>query len=133
MMKSKPEPNQPLLDSIKQWYASHPLISDELGFVSAFSMILLTALVCIGAIVGLGIVRDQVTQEFGDIAVALDNVDQSFSVEVNVDGMICLEMEYQDNPATLQDLADTPPACLNLTTPPTGENGSPTPPSGVFP
>ncbi len=114
------------------------LMADERGFLSAFSLIFVTTIVCIGSLVGMGVIRDQITQELGDIAVALDNVDQSFSMQISLGaGPIvdppCFLAAYFDDPATLEDLPNEPPACLNLTTPPMGEAGVAPVPSGGFP
>lgn len=116
------------------------LIHDERGVTSALSLILLATIVCLGAIVGLTVVRNQVAQEFGDIAVALDNVDQSFSAIVTVEGQntnpmdpYCYYAVYIDDSATLVDLESQSPACLNINQPPQGENGVVPPTSGIWP
>ena len=49
--------------------------------ISASELLLLNTIVVIGAIVGLTTVRDQVVQQFGDLADALQSIDQSFTVE----------------------------------------------------
>ena len=104
---------------------------DDRGAVSAMSMILLTVLLALGAIVGLTVVRDHIAQEFGDMAVGLDNLDQSFSYEVIVDGVVSVSASYTDNPATLSDPTNQP-SCLVFTLPP-GESGSAATPLGGFP
>lgn len=52
---------------------------DERGAVSPMALILVTTLLALGATVGLTTLRDQLVQEFDDVAQALENVDQSFS------------------------------------------------------
>ena len=99
------------------------LMSDERGITNAFSIVFLTVFLSIGCLVGLGAIRNHVVQEFGDMAVALDNVDQSFSVLITVDGEVCWFAEYRDDAATLEDPVDSPPACLVLNTNPVGETG----------
>ena len=56
---------------------------DERGDTAVTSLILLTTILVIGTLVGLVTVRDQVVQELGDLAQALENVDQSFSYTIN--------------------------------------------------
>jgi hypothetical protein len=109
------------------------LRSDERGFASALSLIFVTAIVCLGALVGVSIIRNHIVQELGDVAVALDNIDQSFSYEIIVEGTVCWSAEYIDDPATLMDNAGDSPAGLSLTAPPQGENGVSPSPSGDFP
>jgi hypothetical protein len=55
------------------------LWSNESGEASSMSLILLTTIIALGAIVGLVSLRDQVIQEMGDYAIALENLNQSFS------------------------------------------------------
>ena len=52
---------------------------DDDGETSTLSLILICALVAIGATVGLATLRDQFVQEFGDLGVAVESLDQSFS------------------------------------------------------
>ncbi len=106
------------------------LSADDRGAVSAMSMILLTVLLALGAIVGLTVVRDHIVQEFWDIAVGLDNLDQSFSYEVIVDGVVSVNAAYTDNPTTLLDPVNTRP--LVFASPP-GEIGTTATPAGDFP
>ena len=54
------------------------LARDERGFASAVGLIFLFAILVIGVIVGLVTVREHIVTEFGDVAVALDNLSQSF-------------------------------------------------------
>ena len=108
------------------------LLDDDRGAVSAISMTLLTVLLALGAIVGLTVVRDHIAQEFGDMAVGLDNLDQSFSYQIVVDGVVCVDAAYVDDPATLSDPVDAAPACLVFAAAP-GENGTIPTPSGAFP
>ena len=54
------------------------LWNDESGEISIMSLVLICTLIAIGATVGLTALRDQVTLEFGDVAVAIENLDQSF-------------------------------------------------------
>jgi hypothetical protein len=54
------------------------LWNDESGEISIMSLVLICTMIAIGATVGLTALRDQVTLEFGDVAVAIENLDQSF-------------------------------------------------------
>ena len=52
---------------------------DERGEATAMSLILIGTIIALGAIVGIVTFRDQLVQEFGDVAVSLERLDQSFS------------------------------------------------------
>ena len=68
------------------WTKTLSLWRDDRGTASIVSLIFVTAILALGAIVGLAVLRNQVVQEFGDAAVALDQLDQSFSYTLRVDG-----------------------------------------------
>jgi len=51
------------------------------GSVSASELLLLNTILVIGSIVGLATVRDQVVQQFGDLADALQSIDQTYTVQ----------------------------------------------------
>ena len=53
---------------------------DQRGAVSAVSALLLYTILTLGVITGLVTLRNQIVQEFGDLAVALDHLDQSWEV-----------------------------------------------------
>ena len=57
------------------------LWKDEAGFVVSTELILVATLVVIGMVVGLSTVRDSVTNELADVAGAIDDVNQSYSIE----------------------------------------------------
>ena len=76
------------------------------------SVLLLTTILAIGAIVGLTSVRNQIVQEFGDMAVALESLNQSFTMGT---------ITFVDPPTTLTDPAGAEPACLNVQVPADGE------------
>jgi hypothetical protein len=57
---------------------THTFWSDQSGEASTMSLILICTIIAIGATVGLTTLRDQVTLEFGDVALAIENLDQSF-------------------------------------------------------
>jgi hypothetical protein len=52
---------------------------DECGETSIASLVLICTIIAIGATVGLASLRDQITQEFGDLRVAIESLDQSFN------------------------------------------------------
>lgn len=103
------------------------------GAVTAAGMILVIMLASLAAIVGLSMIRDQVTQEFGDAAVGLDQLDQSFSYRIEVDGQECAQAAYDDPSPTLTDPQDAPPAGLTFTLPDSSETGTAPSPKGLFP
>lgn len=86
----------------------------------------------LGTIVGLATLRDHVDQQFGDLAVALDSVDQSFSFyfahdnngdgDFDDDGEFEFEGEYIDDSPTLVDNVGVAPACLDFSVGPTPES-----------
>ena len=117
---------------------------DTRGAVSGMSLILVTFFVGIGAIVGLVIIRDHLIQEFGDVAVGLDNMDQSFSYMIDIDGdgdgfMLAdpddtrIEASYTDDAATLMDVSGQPPTCLMFGQPPVREGNLIQEPTGNIP
>ena len=113
------------------------LWQDERGTTDFVALIFVTAIAAMGCLVGVAVIRDQVTQEMGDIAVALDNVDQSFSYDIVLNGNSIFTnppIGYTDNQATLTDVANAAPACLTLNVvAPTSEGGVPPAPTGDFP
>lgn len=52
---------------------------DQGGFVSTTDLLLLATIVVLGSIVGLVAFRNQVVQEFGDLATAIDSLNQSYT------------------------------------------------------
>lgn len=104
---------------------------DVRGGLAPMDMILVTSLTAIGAMVGLAVIRDAVVQEMGDVAVALDNVDQSFSGTIVHATLGTLwSASFSDDAATLSDPAGAEPACLDVQVSPTDE-GSPLAPVGT--
>ncbi|QDU76558.1 hypothetical protein Pan97_36100 [Bremerella volcania] len=79
------------------------------GSAAVISTVLLVVILGIGVIVGTVALRDQIVQEFGDAAVALDNLDQSYSYSIQIDtdgdGTFDAECfaEYEDPDPTLTD------------------------------
>lgn len=81
---------------------------DERGEAAALSTLLIGSIVVIGSIVGLVTFRDQVVQELGDLAVALESLDQSYTSSIGA---------YVDDPPLVGNIAGSPPACLGLRSP----------------
>lgn len=86
---------------------------DECGMSGATGLFLLVTLLAIGAIVGLTSYRDQVVQEMGDVAVALESLNQSFSGGPYG--------SYVDPPTTLTDPLNAEPACMSVQVAPSNE------------
>lgn len=70
------------------------LLRDESGAVGTTEMLLLGTVVALGLLVGLAEYRNALVQEYGDLAGALLNIDQSYSYEI--DGVI---HAFNDTPA----------------------------------
>lgn len=87
---------------------------DQRGAVGAASVVLTYAILVLGAIVGLVVLRNGVVQELGDLAVALRHLDQSFSFTVGTTPHQYIDTETN----SLQDNAgDDLPAGMKLTPP----------------
>jgi hypothetical protein len=78
---------------------------DQCGEASALGVILTCAILTLGAIVGLVALRNQIVQEFGDLGVALESLDQSYTIHG--------EPQFVDTPG-LSDPADSPPAGIDF-------------------
>lgn len=120
-----------LMNTLQQ--KSQKFLKDDCGSISVLPFLLITVVIALGSIAGVGMVRDHVAQEFGDMAAGLDRLDQSFSYQIIVDGTVCHESSYIDDSATLSDPSDVAPAGLSFSNLPTGESGLGSPPSGAFP
>jgi hypothetical protein len=95
------------------------LRDDEAGMTPIQSMILLMTIVSLGAIAGVMTYRDQLIQEYGDLAVTLESLDQSYSVSVP-GPMGNIVSEFGDsNP--ISDPKGQPPADISVTAPATHE------------
>ena len=55
------------------------LWNDQSGETSVLSLVLICTIIAIGATVGLTAYRDQVVQELGDLSVAIESLNQSFT------------------------------------------------------
>jgi hypothetical protein len=98
--------NQMLLNNMKSFKRlGQRLWTDSSGFVVSGDYILLTTILVIGMVVGVVTFRDQVVQEFGDIADAMESLDQSYTYTiVNPGGgtdinLVILTVDFdEDNP-----------------------------------
>lgn len=91
------------------------LWNDEGGSISPFATVLMMTILLVGIIPGIVTLRDHIVQKFGDMAVALESIDQSYSF--TVDGVTS---EYVDT-TSVTDPVGAAPAGLDLTISPSGE------------
>ncbi|QDV50361.1 hypothetical protein [Gimesia fumaroli] len=89
--------------------------NDEGGSISPFATVLMMTILLVGIIPGIATLRDHIVQKFGDMAVALESIDQSYSFEV--DGVTS---EYVDTNSLTDPVGDAP-ACLDLSITASGE------------
>jgi Flp pilus assembly pilin Flp len=78
---------------------------DESGESSSASVILITTIIALGLVVGLATVRDQLVQELGDVGLALENINQSYSTPTS---------SFVDPGPFPADPPNAPPACISL-------------------
>ncbi len=110
------------------------------GNTLLISLILLVVLLSLGVIVGATALRDNLVQQYGDIAVALDRLNQSFAyrIEIDPDGsgpadfMVVCEAEYEDEFSGLTDDNGDPPAGI-MFVPPSNREEPIDPPNVPFP
>lgn len=92
--------------------------NDEAGFVVSSELVLIGTILVLGVVVGLATVRDQVVQELGDLALAISNINQSYSFS-GVTGHTSStagssfddELDFCDSNT---DVAATEPACISV-------------------
>jgi len=70
---------------MKRLTLSRKIKRNRRGSISAPAYILIVVLAAIGVIVGATTIRDQIVQEYGDVGVSLNNLDQSFSYTISID------------------------------------------------
>jgi Flp pilus assembly pilin Flp len=58
-------------------------LRDECGATSVVDFLLMGALVGLGCLVGLATIRDHIVMQFNDVALALESLNQSYSVTIN--------------------------------------------------
>ena len=101
---------------------------EETGVVSAGQIILLTAILVIGVLVGLQTARDSLVQELGDLASALETLNQSYSFSVGT----CVST-YTDFPDATTPVAAGDCIAVGFTdaTAESSGPGSGSPPAGI--
>lgn len=90
-------------------YILKQLWCDESGSADYLFLIMLLTICVLGVLPGIATMRDQVVQQFGDLAVAFESLDQTYSINVN--GVVSL---YEDEPTTLEDPDGSEPACISV-------------------
>ncbi len=92
--------------------------NDEAGFVVSSELVLIGTILVLGVVVGLATVRDQVVQELGDLALAISNINQSYSFS-GVTGhtsstsgsLFDDQLDFCDSDT---DVSTDEPACINV-------------------
>lgn len=84
---------------------------DECGALAGADYILALTILVIGGITGLVTVRDAAVQNLGDIAVALESLNQSYTVTIEQSNGFTLSFGYVDPPIdpSLRDLPGQAP------------------------
>ena len=110
------------------------LWADEGGFIVSAELVLVATMLVIGMIVGLTILRNQVVQELGDLAMAIGMISQGYwypGVQKDNGTLFAVTdgSNYEDaldacqNPTGSQDLPGEPPAGISVTSPiPNGQD-----------
>lgn len=88
--------------------------------MSSIDYILFVTIMTISVVVGLATVRDGVMQQFGDISVAVENLEQSYTVDITFRNGSTHRFGWEDS-AGPTDLADEPPGTIELVNPSSGE------------
>ena len=95
---------------MRRW---HRFWRDERGELGVVGVVLMYAVLVLGVIAGLTVLRNAIVQEFGDLAAALRHVDQSYSFVVGG-----TTHQYVDTETTSLDTpAGQPPAGIIFTEP----------------
>lgn len=94
--------------------------NDESGVVDVSAYLFFVTLICLGTLCGWVTIRDQVTQELGDLSVAMQNIDQSFSLNYTL-GTLVVTASFSDNDAG-DGVAGAAPAGLALNVPGASED-----------
>ena len=95
--------------------------NDEAGFVVSSELVLIGTILVLGVVVGLATVRDQVVQELGDLALAISNINQSYSFSgvtghtSSTAGSVFADLtDFCD---TTADASGSEPECINVQIP----------------
>src|SRR5262245_29438212 len=87
---------------------------DVCGTVDCAGYLLMATILGIGVLVGIATYREQVVQEFGDIAESLESLDQSYSYKIGN-----REFRFEDD--NTKQAKGQPPAGIRFNDPPTEE------------
>lgn len=79
---------------------------DQRGESSSMALVLITTIVAFGTITGLVTLRNQIVQELGDFALAIENLNQSYTGPTST---------FTDSGPFPTDTPNDEPACLNVT------------------
>lgn len=71
---------------------------DECGALAGADYILAVTILVIGGVVGLVTVRDAIVQNMGDIAVVLETLDQSYTINYTLSNGTVVDFGYTDPP-----------------------------------
>lgn len=82
------------------------LYRDERGFTSAAGHLLLVLFLATCGIVGLSTFRNELVQQFGDVALALESLNQSYSITVGTVTSVYTDMPNTSstNPVDVQNV-----------------------------
>lgn len=83
-------------------------LKDESGVIHVSGYLLVMTIVVLGMLAGVTSVRNQIVQSFGDLAVSLESLDQSYSYSVGAS-----TSEFTDS-TTLTDPANSEPAGITV-------------------
>jgi len=92
---------------------------DESGSLAILESAFCLAIFVVGVTAGIIAYRSQFIQELGDVAVALESLDQSYTTSVPSGGSMASSV-FTDT-TTLTDPIGTPPAGISLSVGPKGE------------
>ena len=88
--------------------------------MSSVDFMIFVVIVVIGSIVGFATYRDHVVQQFGDIAVAMENVDQTYTVSITYSKGSTKNFGFVDGTSPT-DVAGDPPGGIEIAVPPVNE------------
>lgn len=108
------------------------LWKDDRGFVVTTELLLIAVVTVIGLVVGLVAIRNAVVQEYGDTAMAVGVLNQSYRIDgdnhkggdpLPATGQFAAGSAYTDNSDSCEteDVAGQPPAGMSISVPPSGE------------
>ena len=111
------------------------LWKDDAGFIVSAELILVATIAVIGMVVGLNAVRNSMTSELADIALAFESVNQSYVIDgvqghaASTSGTQFVDAIDYCSPANNIDPANQAAQCITQNIPPVAEGGAQTQPS----